>query len=183
MNGIERGNEAVRGMGLGAATTLAIVQVQDRTVRPYHVGDSSILVVGNKGKIKLQTIAHSPVGYGVEAGLLDEIEAMHHDDRHVVSNIVGTEDMRIEVGAPLKMAPRDTLVIASDGLADNLHVDEIVQLIRKGPLKRALKKVVTKARERMTSPQDGCPSKPDDMTVLAFRLTNASDKCPGGPPS
>ena len=112
INGIERANVAVRDMGLGAATTMAVVQVQERFVRPYHVGDSLILVVGNQGKIKLQTIAHSPVGYGVEAGLLDEAEAMHHEARHVVSNIVGTEDMRIEVGARLRMAPRDTLVVA-----------------------------------------------------------------------
>ena len=32
-----------------------------------------ILLTGGRGKIKLQTIAHSPVGYGLEAGLLDEM--------------------------------------------------------------------------------------------------------------
>jgi serine/threonine protein phosphatase PrpC len=101
--------------------------------------------------------------------VLDAGEAMHHEDRHIVSNMVGAEDMRIEVGAPLELAPRDTLVIASDGLSDNLHVDEVVELVRKGPLKRALKKVADKARNRMTAPQDGIPSKPDDLTLIGFR--------------
>jgi len=169
MNGIEHANGAVQRLGLGAATTLAVVQVQGRRVRPYHVGDSLVLVVGNKGKIKLQTVAHSPVGYAVEAGVLDAEEAMHHEDRHIVSNMVGAEDMRIEVGAPLELAPRDTLVIASDGLSDNLHVDELVELVRRGPLRRALKDVPAKARKRMTTQQDGIPSKPDDLTVMAFR--------------
>jgi serine/threonine protein phosphatase PrpC len=169
INGIEHAGNEVQQLGLGAATTLAVVQVQGRTVRPYHVGDSLVLVVGNKGKLKLQTIPHSPVGYAIEAGVLDEREAMHHEDRHIVSNMVGADDMRIEVGAPLELAPRDTLVIASDGLSDNLRVDEAAELIRKGPLKRSLRNLVVKARRRMTVPEPGYPSKPDDLTVLAFR--------------
>jgi serine/threonine protein phosphatase PrpC len=169
MNGIEQANGKVQSLGLGAATTLAVVQIQGRTVRPYHVGDSLVLVVGNKGKVKLQTVAHSPVGYAVEAGVLDAEDAMHHEDRHIVSNMVGADDMRIEVGAPLELAARDTLVVASDGLSDNLHVDEVVDLARKGPLKRALKKMVVTAHTRMTAPQDGIPSKPDDLTIIAFR--------------
>jgi serine/threonine protein phosphatase PrpC len=169
MNGIENANRAVQQMGLGAATTLAAVQVRGRAVRPFHVGDSLVLIVGSKGKIKLQTIAHSPVGYAVEAGVLDEAEAMHHEDRHIVSNVVGAEDMRIEVGAPFEMSPRDTLVIASDGLSDNLHVEEIVELVRKGPLKRAVRDLASVARGRMTIPRAQSPSKPDDLTILAFR--------------
>jgi serine/threonine protein phosphatase PrpC len=170
INGIEHAGNEVNRLGLGAATTLAVVQVQGRTVRPYHVGDSLVLVVGNKGKLKLQTIPHSPVGYAVEAGVLDEHEAMHHEDRHIVSNMVGADDMRIEVGAPLELAPRDSLVIASDGLSDNLRVDEAADLVRKGPLKQAVKNLVVKAHRRMTVPEPGCPSKPDDLTVLVFRV-------------
>jgi serine/threonine protein phosphatase PrpC len=174
INGIEHANREVQQLGLGAATTLAVVQIQNRTVRPYHVGDSLVLIVGNRGKLKLQTIPHSPVGYAVEAGVLDEADAMHHEDRHVVSNMVGAADMRIEVGAPLEMAPRDTLVVASDGLSDNLHVDEVAERVRKGPLPRAVKNVVGGARQRMTAAPQGCPSKPDDLTVVAFRLAAAS---------
>ncbi len=49
-----------------------------------------ILFTGHKGKIKLQTISRSPVGYAVHTGLLDETEAMHHEDRHLASNIIGS---------------------------------------------------------------------------------------------
>ena len=81
------------------------MEISNGSVRPYHVGDSVILLVGQRGKIKLQTVSHSPVGYAVEAGVLDEVEAMHHQDRHVVSNFIGSPEMRIEVGAPLRLAP------------------------------------------------------------------------------
>ena len=127
LNGIEAANQAVRDLGTGAATTLALVEIQDRTIRTYHVGDSEILVTGQRGKVKLQTIPHSPIGYAVEAGLMEEEEAIHHEARHVISNVIGSDQMRIEMGPPTELAPRDTLLLASDGLFDNLFPDEIVE--------------------------------------------------------
>lgn len=170
LNGIENANRAVSELGIGAATTMAIAEIRGRTVRPYHVGDSMVLVVGQRGKLKLQTVSHSPVGYAVEAGLLDETEAMHHDQRHLVSNVIGTPDMRIEVGSTVEMARYDTLLLATDGLFDNLHTDEIVERIRKGPLKRVLRTLVEDCHRRMETPEEGQPSKPDDLTFIAYRL-------------
>ena len=82
-----------------------------------------------RGRVKLQTISHSPVGYAVESGMLDDQEAMHHEERHVVSNIIGTPEMRIEIGPPIDLATYDTLLVATDGLADNLHIEEIIERI------------------------------------------------------
>ncbi len=169
LNGFEEANHAVAGLGVGAATTLAAVEIDGPTARPYHVGDSMILVVGQRGKIKLQTVSHSPVGYAVEAGLLDESEAIHHEDRHLVSNLVGSPDMRIEIGSTLSLRPRDTVVLGSDGLFDNLHLEEIVEAVRKGPLSSAVKSLAETARHRMRQPQAALPSKPDDLTFLIYR--------------
>lgn len=170
LNGIERANQSVSALGTGAATTLAVVELQDHTVRPYHVGDSMILLTGQMGKIKLQTISHSPVGYALQAGLLDETEAMQHEDRHLISNIIGSSDMRIEVGSTIELAPRDTLLLASDGLFDNLHLEEIVRQVRKGKLPAAAHALVNACRQRMTDAGDNRPSKPDDLTFILFRL-------------
>lgn len=176
LNGLENANREILATGSGAATTLAVAEVVDRTVRSYHVGDSMILLVGGLGKIKLQTIAHSPVGYGVESGLLDEAEAMHHEERHVVSNFVGCPEMRIEIGPSRELAVRDTLLLASDGVADNLHVDEIVERIRKGPLPKALHRLAKDTRERMQPGSNGRPSKPDDLTFVLYRSRNRRRK-------
>jgi PPM family protein phosphatase len=169
MNGFERANESIRALGVGACTTLAAVEVSADSMRPYHVGDSMILLLGQQGRLKLQTVAHSPVGFAVEAGLLDESEAMHHAQRHVVSNVLGLPDMRIEVGSQRRLAARDTLLIASDGLSDNLRTEEIVALLRTGPLGVACERLAELARARMHAPGDGEPSKPDDLTFVAFR--------------
>jgi serine/threonine protein phosphatase PrpC len=169
LNGFENANRAISELGVGAATTLVVAEVQGATVRPYHAGDSLILVVGQRGKVKLQTVSHSPVGYAVESGLLDEADAMHHDERHVVSNMLGSPDMRIEVGPTIKLAPRDTLLLASDGLFDNLHTQEIIERVRKGPLAKVAGTLADDCRRRMQVAAPDQPSKPDDLTFIAFR--------------
>jgi serine/threonine protein phosphatase PrpC len=170
LNGFERANGAVCALGVGAATTLTAIEVDRDRARPYHVGDSAVLVTGQRGKVKLQTVCHSPVGMAVEAGWLEESEAMHHEDRHLVSNLVGSPEMRIEIGAVLALRARDTLLVASDGLFDNLHLDEIVDCVRTGPLAAAITRLTEACRARMTAPADGRPSKPDDLTAILFRL-------------
>jgi serine/threonine protein phosphatase PrpC len=169
LNGFEAANLALLEVATGLATTLAAVEIDGHTVRPYHVGDSVILLFGQRGRLKLKTISHSPVGYALESGLIDPHDAIHHDERHIISNVVGSSEMRIEIGPAFRMAPFDTLLLASDGLLDNLHVAEIVDWARKGCLDRAAHHLATQARERMQAPSAEHPSKPDDLTFLLFR--------------
>lgn len=170
LDAIEKANREVLGLSNGAAATLAVAEIRDGRIRPYHVGDAQILLVGNQGKIKLQIVSHSPVGYAIEAGVLSEDEAIHHEDRHIVSNVIGAKDCRIELGSRKKMSARDTLLIASDGVFDNLHPDEIAEIIRKGPLLEAATTLAALVSDRMSSPSTEQPSKPDDATFILFRL-------------
>ena len=169
LDGFERGSQRVQGLGVGAATTLVVVEVDAGRLRSYHVGDSMILAVGQRGRRKLQTVSHSPVGYAVEAGVIDESEALHHDELHLISNMVGAADMRIEVGSPRTLSPRDTVLLASDGVLDNVHLEEIVELVRRGPLDVAAQKLVDQCRERMRGTDEAAPSKPDDTTFITYR--------------
>ncbi len=169
LNGIESANQHLLANVPDAGTTLAAVEINENSIRPYHVGDSVILVTGQRGKLKLQTVAHSPVGFAVEAGLLDEDEALHHHERHLVLNAIGSAAMRIELGAPLALARYDTVLLASDGLTDNLTLDEIIALLCKGPLDQAVARLAALARARMLAHEPGAPCKPDDLTILAYR--------------
>ncbi len=168
LDGIEAANRAVREDGQGG-TTLAVAELRAGCVRTYHVGDSVILVTGQRGRVKLQTVPHSPVGYALEAGVLDEEQAMAHVDRHLIDNMLGTDDMRIEIGPELPLAQRDTLLLASDGLADNLFVAEIIEHVRKGELARSAQGMAEAAQARMGSAREGLPSKPDDLSFVAWR--------------
>ena len=112
---------------------------------------------------------HSPTGFAVEAGFLDQREALHHEERHLVSNFLGTPDMRIDVGAEVELQSRDTVLLASDGLMDNVHVDEIVERVRKGPVDDGANKVIGLANRRMADTSSAQPSKPDDLSLILFR--------------
>lgn len=178
LNGIEAANSAVQELGNGSATTLTVITVEGLTVRAYQVGDSEAMVVGQRGRVRLQTTAHSPTGFAVEAGFLDQREALHHAERHLVSNFIGTADMRIDIGATVDLQARDTIMLASDGLMDNVHVEEIIQRIRVGPLDEAIERVISLAKRRMTGNSTGQPSKPDDLSLMLFRKPYATKPSP-----
>jgi len=101
--------------------------------------------------------------------MLDQRAALHHEERHLVSNFVGTSEMRIEIGPGLMLNPRDTVLLASDGLMDNVHLHEITEVIRKGPLAAAAASLSGLARRRMTVETLHQPSKPDDLSFILFR--------------
>jgi len=173
LNGIEAANDAVLGLANGSATTMTVMTLEGRLARSYQIGDSEAIVIGQRGLVKLQTTAHSPTGFAVEAGFLDKREALHHEDRHLVSNFIGTADMGIDVGAAVDLDLKDTILLASDGLMDNVHVDEIIEIVRKGPLSDTLHAVVELAHQRMRNAQKGQPSKPDDLSLILFRKPGA----------
>jgi serine/threonine protein phosphatase PrpC len=170
LNGIEAAQKAVLALSNGSATTLTIMAIEQGSARCYHVGDSAALIVGQRGKIKLETIPHSPTGFAVEAGFLNASDALFHEHRHLVSNFIGDSEMRIEIGKTLTLARKDTVLVASDGLFDNLQQNEIVDIIRSGPLSDSARELATLARQRMLQPEPGLPSKPDDLSLLLFRL-------------
>ena len=169
LSSVDHANHSILNQGVGAATTLAAVEISKEQVRPYHVGDSDILLVGQRGKIKFQTIAHSPVGYAVEAGLLDEDEAVGHEERHFVSNVVGSNEMRIDIGPILTMSKRDRLLISSDGLSDNLLIQDIIELIRSGPIEKAAKRLLQACQQRMQNDSSDPPGKPDDLSFILYQ--------------
>lgn len=169
LDGIESANRTLLDMGTGTATTLTIADIREHHVRTFHVGDSAAWLVGQRGVIKLQTTPHSPVGFGVEAGLIDEHEALDHEELNVISNVVGSNDMRIEIGPRFPMAARDTLLLASDGLFDNVLPNEIIEIIRKGPVAESMVTIWELAQHRMAGHDDNKPSKPDDFSAILFR--------------
>lgn len=169
LSGFDHANRAVLARGDGSASTLIVASIEHLRVRVYNVGDSGALLMGGKGKLKLQSIAHSPVGYAFEAGMLDETDAMEHEDRHLISNVIGDPSMHVAVGSARRMRPRDTLLLASDGLYDNLYADEIIDVLKSGPLPGRITTLADECAQRMATPSESRPHKPDDLTMIAYR--------------
>ena len=101
----ERANQDIQGLGIGSGTTLTVVTVSESDARVFSVGDSSTLICGSKGKVKFINTPHSPTGYAIAAGVLDENDALHHEERHLLSNLVGSTEMHIDIGPTLKLSP------------------------------------------------------------------------------
>lgn len=171
VDAFERANQGIVAGGQGSGTTLVVVEIADGHVRTYHAGDSGALLVGQRGRIHLETIPHSPTGYAVEAGLLERDDKHAHPERHLLSNCLGAAEMRIEIGPPIKLGARDTLILASDGVLDNVLHSTLVDAIRKGPLERGAAQVQTAAQATMSG-QGEVVGHPDDATALLYRASS-----------
>lgn len=153
----------------GAASTVAAVHIvaggdgPDR-YRSLHAGDSMVLVCSQRGQVKFETISHSPVGYALESGLLSEEDAFSHAERHVVSNLIGGDSLHITIGGTSALAARDTIIVCSDGVTDNLRQAEIVEAIRAGKLEQCARNLADLVEARMLG-----EGKPDDMSFVLYR--------------
>jgi serine/threonine protein phosphatase PrpC len=172
LDGIEHANRKILDHGTGAATTLAVVEIRNNILRSYHIGDAGVIVTGQRGRRRLQTVSHSPTGYAQEAGLINEAEALDHEERNLVSNVVGSHDLRIEIGSLLRIAPRDTVIVASDGLLDNFLSEEIIEYIRRGKMQLAATALAVECLSRMErGDSNDVGGHPDDISFILYRRT------------
>ena len=176
VDAFEGANDLVRERWPGGGTTLVAVKIVDRTVRSYHAGDSGAILVGSRGRVKTETMHHSPMGYAVAAGVLDRDDSLVHEDRSYLSNCLGGPDMRIEIGPPVPMAPRDTLLLASDGVLDNIRHDALIETIRRGPLVEAADALRDQIIATMRGENAELPAHPDDATAVLVRLRATSSR-------
>lgn len=168
LDAIEKANRIVLAEHPGAATTLTVLETGSDFARVYQVGDSMAIVFSGQGKIKYRSTCHSPVGYLIESGAIDDASAMHHAERHYISNMVGCVQMSIEVGPILSLSPRDWIVVGSDGLFDNVSPQEIVRFAGSGTPCQRVGRLMKAAAARMRDEMGTMPSKPDDVTVAVW---------------
>jgi serine/threonine protein phosphatase PrpC len=166
--GFDRANSAVTDLRVGAGSTLTAVLVVDRVARVIHAGDSPAMVVGQRGAVRFATLSHSLVGFGVTAGLLTADEAQGHEDSGVVLNVLGFPEMFVHVGPPIELKPMDTVLVASDGLSDNVPIEQIVAACRVGTAECALERLAELASHAMVESPAGHA---DDLSIALYRPT------------
>ena len=166
---LESVNESLVSGHSGSGTTVSVVTIKRRGIRSYHVGDSATMVIGGRGRIKFQTTPHSPVGIAEVNRELDEKAAMIHPNRHVINNIIGMPDMWVDIGRPIQLADLDTVILASDGLWDNLYRDEVAGLVGNRSLMESANGIFRTATGRMKHESGSDFGKPDDLSFILYR--------------
>lgn len=167
---IDQANNSLISLGTGCGTTLSVVTVATKKFTHYLIGDSSAICTGQRGKLKYQSIGHGPVSIAEEAGIISEEEALFHEDRHLLNNLLGDAEMFTTISQPKILDKYDRLLVASDGIWDNFYLKEIIEIIRKGNITHCATLLAEQALQRMQGVDDGLPSKPDDISFLLYQL-------------
>lgn len=166
---IDEANRRVLDLEVRAGSTFAGAVIEDGAARSYQVGDSAILIADEHGTLRHQAVTHSPTGYAVEAGVFDEMQALRHVHRNLLSNMVGLEDLRIEISSRIPLRKGDTVLVASDGLVDNLYTEEVLESLAAPTPAEAIDQLVRNVYARMAGAANDLPSKPDDLAILLWR--------------
>lgn len=168
LDGMELANKNIMESNLGCRTTLTLCTLEQSTVRIYQVGDSGALLVGQKGVLRFKTLFQSPVGYGLEAGLIQEHEVLDHPNLNQVSNLMGEGEMHIHIGPEIKMKIKDSLLLASDGIFDNYNSEQLIDTIRIGKLEEVVANLLKIFQEE----PDKNLKKYDDYSFVICRLAS-----------
>jgi len=154
-------------------TTLTIAEVKRNRVRVYHCGDSEMLLTTGEGEIQYQTVSHSPTGYLQAAGALSSRNALIHPERSFISNFLGAEkNFYLQVSPWLPFEKDACLILASDGLFDNLSLLQVQKIIQLNGMPEAIATVLV---ERATQQMDRAvqrlsrQGKADDLSLMILK--------------
>ena len=78
-------------------------------------------------------------------------------------------DMWIDIGRPIQLGDLDTVILASDGLWDNLYRDEVAELVGNRSLMECANRIFRRAIDRMTCDPGSKFGKPDDLRFILYR--------------
>lgn len=117
-------NEEYRGMG----STIAISLIKDMNLSWAHVGDSRIYLYRNKS-LKQITEDHSFYSEIIKQKKELTTDFNKKDSKHILTRAVGVSySVKIDSGN-LKLEPKDTILICTDGLSDYLKDEEITKIL------------------------------------------------------
>jgi PPM family protein phosphatase len=174
LDGIDAANRKILDRGVRSAATLALVELGLDRYPPLSCRRFDDLDSGRPRQ------GEAPNGVAFSRGIWPGIGIIERTGSDVPRGPASRVEhdrlpgMRIEIGPWRHLAARDTLLIASDGLVDNLHVEEIFERIRRGSLPEVARRLADDAQRRMREGESPHPSKPDDLTLILFRIDASS---------
>lgn len=168
LDGIEKINTKLSSMS-GYLTTVTVACLVEDKIQIFQIGDSGLVICGQRGKLKYKTMAHSPVGYALESGIISAEEALVHPENHIVDNVVGDQVFNVELSSVIHLASYDTILLATDGLLDNYLIEDMINFIRKGNLETIAKQLTNDILGQYNTLQNSAFLKADDTSFILCR--------------
>ena len=120
----QAGDRSVAGMG----TTVTAVEIDGRSVRLAHVGDSRAYLLRD-GQLRMLTEDHTLVQQMVDEGKISASDAHDHPQRNILTRVVGV-DPEVEVDEEsLDVREGDRILLCSDGLTSMMRDESIHEIL------------------------------------------------------
>lgn len=144
-------------------TTIAIALIkEDRTI-VAHVGDTRVYAF-NEGKVVFQTKDHSASQMAVAVGEITPKEIRNHDDRNMLTRVLGASD-EIKVDAvSITNDQYDALLICSDGFWEYVLEEEMENTLKNSD--SAMNWLYKMRTIQMNRAPDNC----DNNTAIVVRI-------------
>tara|TARA_B100001248_G_scaffold262372_1_gene257825 strand:+ start:1562 stop:2356 length:795 start_codon:yes stop_codon:yes gene_type:complete len=139
---IEDINAKILALKAGAKTTLALITLYDDSFRAYSVGDSEVVFWNTQSTEVYTNVPDSTTGYRVQAGDLEQKEALDAPDRHIVYNMLGDKIYKTEVSSSIETKKGNTILVGTDGLFDNFSHEDLRQILSSGKFEEAFDAIV-----------------------------------------
>ena len=131
----------------GMGTTVTAALFFNQTVKIAQVGDSRAYLF-RQGKLSQLTEDHSLVQELVNSGSISAAQARCHPKRHLLTRVVGTAtDLSVDFFS-LRVEQGDVFLLCTDGLTNELTVDEIKTVLMSLPPWQAAGELVRGAADR-----------------------------------
>lgn len=162
-------NKNVRGLNVGAGTTLCVSFIKENALTFFSTGDSLGVHFSGQGNTKTQTIDQSSAGLAKHSQLFKEQEFATKEGGNQLIYALGDEHIHLSIAGPMEMNQRDQVLLSSDGLTANMSESEISQVITSGPVNERVEQLIRQTNERMHSER----GHPDDLTIVLLALGRA----------
>ena len=146
-------------------TTLALAYVKNNNITIAHAGDTRVYLFHN-GKLLTRTLDHSASQLAVRAGEITEDQIRNHEDRNVLTKVLGGyENLRPEI-ISVTSEGFDALLLCSDGFWEYVLDEEMAGCLRwSSKPSKWISKMCSIRKERAP---DDC----DNNTAVAVFLKN-----------
>ena len=139
--------DIVREKSTRLGTTLALIVVTKKDIRPYNIGDSRIYELAG-GKLRQLSEDHTLAAQKVRMGVLTEEQARSDKGRHKLMRFLGVfEDEMTMEAEPLTALPHESrrILLCSDGLTDMVEDSRIEEILSNAPISQAAQTLVNEA--------------------------------------